>query len=266
MTSYRYPGETVIFWVTFILLLAILIVTAGFSACLIPLFAGIVLLIAYQMNKSAHRSLQLQGTPVTAQKTPVLAALVQDCVNRLQPDPVDVIVVPAQQLNAYTFGLSNPKVVVLFKSLFNVMDDDEIRFILGHELGHVALGHTWLNTLLGGMAGVPTSLGGAVVLTLAFRWWNRACEYSADRAGMLACGNLRKAISALIKLEAGGGRTLEQLERALKAIEKEDDSFLNELSETLYTHPMTIHRIEELERYARTPAYRELQAQINARA
>jgi len=36
------------------------------------------------------------------------------------------------------------------------------------------------------MAGVPVGMGAAVLLSFAFRWWNRACEYSSDRAGLLA--------------------------------------------------------------------------------
>jgi len=32
---------------------------------------------------------------------------------------------------AYTFGLSTPKVVVLYSALFDVMDADELKFIVG---------------------------------------------------------------------------------------------------------------------------------------
>ena len=83
------------------------------------------------------------------------------------------------------------------------MDADELRFIIGHEMGHVALGHTWLNSLVGGMAGIPSSSTSSAILTLAFLSWNRTCELSADRAGLLACGSLDKAVSSLIKLVAG---------------------------------------------------------------
>jgi Zn-dependent protease with chaperone function len=143
------------------------------------------------------------------------------------------------------------------------MDEDELRFVLGHEMGHVALGHTWLNTLLGGMAGVPVTLGAAVIVTLAFRWWNRACEYSADRAGLLACGKPQKAISALIKLVAGSLQSQAELQHALQVIESQDDSVLNQLGETLSTHPMIARRIEQIRKYAATAEYVSLQAYVN---
>ena len=45
-----------------------------------------------------------------------------------------------------------------------------------------------LNWLVGGMAGIPSPFMASALLAMAFLWWNRACEFSADRAGLLACG------------------------------------------------------------------------------
>jgi len=111
------------------------------------------------------------------------------------------------------------------------------------------------------MAGIPSPSMASVVLAMAFLWWNRACEHSADRAGLLACGQPRKAISALVKLAAGtGARTRADMERALHRIEAEDDHALAGLSEVLSTHPMMARRIEELCRYAASAEYHRLQA------
>jgi len=145
-----------------------------------------------------------------------------------------------------------------------MMDADELRFIVGHELGHVRLGHTWLNSLVGGMAGVPGPFLASIVLGLAFRWWNCACEYSADRAGLLACGKPQKAISALLRLTAGAAiRTSGDLQQALQRVEAEDDDLANLLGEALATHPMTVRRIEELRRFAASEAYRRMQTRVD---
>ena len=263
LTSYRYPNEYLILILTFILLLVVGIFIAGSTLCLAPLFIIIVILFAYQINQSHHRALLRQGIPVSKDRTPALYALANDCQQRLSPGPLKIFVVPGRSLNAYTFGFSNPKGLVIYSPVIKIMDEDELRFILGHEMGHVALGHTWLNTLLGGMAGVPTPFGAAVLITLAFRWWNRACEFSADRAGLLACSKPRKAVSALIKLVAGDVQSTSEMERALQIIDQEDDSPMNVLLESLSTHPTAIRRIEQLQRYAASPEYNRHLRQIN---
>jgi Zn-dependent protease with chaperone function len=131
-------------------------------------------------------------------------------------------------------------------------------------MGHICLGHTWLNSLVGGMAGIPSPSAASALLVLAFMSWNRACEFSADRAGMLACGKPEKAISALVKLVAAKRNlSTSEMELYFKRFDAEDDNLLSDLSELLATHPMTIHRIEQLRRYAASAEYKRLAAQMN---
>lgn len=47
--------------------------------------------------------------------------------------------------NAFMFGFGKNKRIVLFDTLMEQVSDDEILAILGHELGHWKLGHTWSN-------------------------------------------------------------------------------------------------------------------------
>ena len=263
MTSYRYPLEQLILVLTISLLSIAAVVFAGPTLCLAPVFLIVVIALSYRMNQVQHQALLAQGAPVSSSNLPALDRIMNQIARRLRVGPVVFFVVPGRQVNAYTFGLSDPKVVVVFSSLLKAMDEDELRFVLGHELGHVALGHAWLNTLLGGMAGVPVTVGAAVVLTLAFRWWNRMCEYSCDRAGLLACGNVNKAISALIKLFSADADTPQEIEQALRVIEQEDDSPLNVLAEMLSTHPMLVRRIQKIKEYAASSEYRYLQSRVN---
>jgi len=216
--------------------------------------------LATASTRNHHQNLMRAARQVTPQSTPELARLAQYCLERLQPGDVELYVAPSKALNAYTFGLSSPKVVVMYSALLQVMDEDELCFILGHELGHVRLGHTRLNSLIGGMAGIPSPSSATALLTLAFLAWNRACEYSADRAGLLACGKPEKAISALIKLVAGPqALTQKGRELAYRQIDAQDDTLLGSLGEALGSHPMIIRRIEQIRSYAASDAYRRLQ-------
>jgi Zn-dependent protease with chaperone function len=265
MTSYRYPNEQIILVLTLFLVFTVIAVTAVATLCGSALFVLVMLVISYFLNRSHHNDLIARATPVTPQTGPELAGLVRDCALRLGSGSFSTFVAPENILNAYTFGLAEPQVVVVYAGVLRLMDPDELRFIIGHELGHVRLGHTWLNSLIGGMAGIPSPYLAAVLLYFSFRWWNRACEYSADRAGLLACGKPEKAASALIKLVGGpaAARSVQGWQQALNRIEAEDDRLENNLGEMLSSHPMTVRRLEALRLYAASPDYQRLQAQVN---
>lgn len=261
MENIQYPNEQVIFIVTFLLLAAILIVTAIPTLFLGPILAILVIVFSYIQSSALHRQLLQTAYPVNEQSSPELLRIARQAQSRLDVKDVVYYVVPSQVRNAYTFGLNKPQAVVLYSPLLEILDADELRFVIGHELGHIALDHTWLNTLLGGMSGVPTSFGLAVLITLAFRSWNRACEYSSDRAGLIACGSLNKAITALVQIAVGDIRTQAEFQRALALIDRQDDSWVNVMGESLSTHPMIIRRIEKLKEFASSGLYQQLTAQ-----
>jgi Zn-dependent protease with chaperone function len=262
ITAYRYPSEQPILFLTVLSLLVILGLTAGVTLCLAPVLVVIFLILAYQTSRAHQAALIQQATLITERTGTNLSDVVATCKQRLRlpAESVQVFVLPSRQRNAYTFGLDDPKVIVLYSALLETMDAAELRFIIGHEMGHVALGHTWLNSLLGGMAGIPTTLEAAFLLNLAFRWWNRACEFSADRAGLLACGSAQKATSALVKLVAVNTQSQADMQRALEMIEREDDSPINVLAQVLSTHPMLVRRIEHIKQYAADPQFKRLNA------
>ncbi len=263
ITSYRIPGERLVLALTMFVVLAVIAVTAAATVCASGLFILAFIIMSFYLGRAHHQELLSLADRVTPQALPDLDRLVRRGGRRLQPGPLDVFVAPGGELNAYTFGLSSPKAVVLYTGLFPVMDQDELLFILGHEMGHVALGHTWLNSLVGGMAGIPSSWSVGTILALVFLWWNRMCEYSADRAGLLACGNPDKAITALVKLGAGpAARTRGDLERAYRQIDAEDDTPSGALGELLASHPMLIRRIEKLRQYSSSAAYQRVQSQV----
>jgi Zn-dependent protease with chaperone function len=268
MISYRYHNETLILALTLFLVFAVIAVTAAATFCGSFLFVLVMLVISFLLNRSHHNELIQDAQPVTVQTTPELAVLTKNCATRLQAGSFSTYIAPGNMLNAYTFGLGEAPVVVVYAGVLRVMDEDELRFIIGHELGHICLGHTWLNSLVGGMSGIPSPYFAAVLLYFSFRWWNRACEYSADRAGLLACGKPEKAASALVKLAGGTSaiRSMEGWQQALRRIESEDDHLEGNLQELLSSHPMIIRRLHALSQYAASAEYQHLQAQANRAA
>ena len=261
---YRYDNEGVVLALTLLLVVAVIVLTSTVTFCLSGVFVIGMFVLSALMIRSHHQSLMQHAYAINPIQTPELAEVVEECARKLQPGPVDVFLAKEKQLNAYTFGVGDPKVLVLFTPLLKVMSAGELKFIIGHEMGHVALGHTWLNTIVGGLAGIPAPFGAAVILYGAFRWWNRMCEFSSDRAGLLACGDLHLAILALVKLVAPEIRNQVDFDRALALIDSEDDSTSNRLAEAFQSHPMLIRRINKLREYARTAEYHRLQAGVNS--
>ncbi len=263
-TAYRYPGEHAVLAITLLLVGAVIALSAAATICGSLLFVIAFLALSYSFTRSQHDELMRAARPITPQTAPQIAGIIQQGAARLRPGPIEVYLLPSPTLNAYTFGLSSPKTIVAFSSLLNVMDAEELLFVLGHEMGHVALGHTWLNSMIGGVSGIPSSFGAAVILRMAFLWWNRSCELSADRAGLLACGKPEKAISALVKLAAGGrAYTASQLEQVYRQLDREDDNLGGILNEALATHPMLIRRINAIRSYATSQQYQRLSAAMS---
>lgn len=267
MTSYRYPNEYPVLGLTLLLIGLVIVLTAVATLFTGLLFVLLAVAWSYVSSRSHHRSLMRAAHPITVSSAPVLARLFKESAVRLKPGSFQAFVVPSRQLNAYTFGLDDPKVVVLYSALLDVMDADEMRFIIGHEMGHIALGHTRLNSLVGGLAGIPSNSLASAALTTIFLWWNRTCELSADRAGLLAVGKPEKAITALIKLVAGpSGSSVRGLELAFRRIDAEDDTLLGNLRETFASHPMLIRRINALRKWSSSRHYRRLRSKLERQA
>jgi STE24 endopeptidase len=56
--------------------------------------------------------------------------------------------VDTEKVNAYVTGIGKTKRIVLWDTLLARLAPAEIRFVVGHELGHYVLGHVWINILM----------------------------------------------------------------------------------------------------------------------
>ena len=72
----------------------------------------------------------------------------RDCVDILQADETpELFVLQTPMVNAFTIGMDKPFMVVT-TGLLDVMNYEEQRFIIGHELGHALSGHAVYRTIL----------------------------------------------------------------------------------------------------------------------
>lgn len=154
---------------------------------------------------------QLTGSnlKVTADAFPQLHEMFVDVCHTLDVPRVPELYIGAGgELNAFTAGVEHP-IVVVNAGAIDQLDDDELRFVLAHELGHVKSGHVLyyqiaeflplISEAIGEATfGVGTLLG--VGLQVALLNWRRKSEHTADRAGLLAVQDLKVALSTLMKL------------------------------------------------------------------
>ena len=165
--------------------------------------------------------------------------------------------------NAYTFGHKKP-FIVLTSALVDLLGDEELLFVIGHELGHIKAGHVLYTILARNIATIIAAIGQATLgigallgqgLVVALHDWYRKAELTSDRAGLLCVQDLDPCVNVFMKLAGGGGRLWAEMDRheflhQIDAYEEEDRSTLGRAYKTWITawrtHPFPILRAKEL--------------------
>jgi len=174
------------------------------------------------------------------------------------------------QPNAMCIGLDEP-IIVVTTGLVELLDEEELRFVVGHELGHAFSGHAvyrtmllWLMNLSGAVAWLPGGQLGIQALITALLEWFRKAELSSDRAGLLVGQDIEAAVRTQMKM-AGGAHLHEMNALAFidQAREYESggdirDSILKLLLTRDQTHPFPSVRSLELTRWVESGTYSQI--------
>ncbi|GAB3814155.1 M48 family metallopeptidase [Micromonospora zhanjiangensis] len=183
------------------------------------------------------------------------------------PELPEVYVTQSPWLNAQAVGLDRP-FVVLDSACVQQLDDDELRTLLGHELGHVCSGHAVYKTILMILTRWAASLSWLPVGAIALRaiiaamleWWRKA-ELSADRAGLLAAQDPAAATRLLMKIAGGGD--LSQIDTAAFLDQAAEYESGGDLRDSLHkvrltawsTHPVPVARAAALRQWVDSGEY-----------
>lgn len=242
----------------------------------LPGFDEVVKRIASVFGEAGVRNLFLgDAVLVGPTQRPHLYALYQDVLQALDwpesghPAP-QLYVTQTPIVNAGAVGFGNPFIVISSGSL-ELLDDDEQRFVLAHEVGHIMTGHTTYRTialivLFFGMSALPLLASIALLpFQLALLEWYRKAELSADRAGMLGVQDPRASLMTFLKL-AGGKSLGDQIDLdayLAQAAEYEMggstwDGILKALNTALREHPFHTVRAAELQRWEKSGAYEKI--------
>jgi Zn-dependent protease with chaperone function len=188
------------------------------------------------------------------------------------PELPEMYVVADPHLNAVTIGMNKPT-IVLNSALVDLLDEDELRFVIAHELGHAISGHAVYQTLLQRLLALSGLLGsmmvggiGLRVIVAALMEWSRKAELSADRAGLLAVQDPAIAFRVHMKLASGGHiEDLDPTSFFAQGTEYDEsgdvrESVLKAMLVEGQSHPFAVVRAKELRRWVDSGEYTQILA------
>lgn len=148
-----------------------------------------------------RRSLLAQALRLTPEVAPRLTGVLEDCRQHLGVETeIELYVYASPQFNAACTAPEGGRTFVLMSSsLVEAFADDELSFVIGHELGHHVFDHHAIP--VGLLIHPAHRLPAPVILKLLS--WQRYAEISSDRTGLVCCGGLDPAARALFKLSSG---------------------------------------------------------------
>lgn len=200
--------------------------------------------------------------------------LMRDAAGVLDMGEPDLYLLQSPVVNAFAIGMDH-HTIVLFSGLVDLLDEDELRTVIGHELGHIKSGHMLYRTMAVflGLVGLVAARNLPFVnllsqaLLYALYDWSRKSELTSDRAGLLVAQDPCVSIRTLLKLAGGpvASRDALNVEEFLKQADDYEDMGSNpldalyQLSMTLeQTHPFPAVRAREIHRWSETDAYRAI--------
>lgn len=193
---------------------------------------------------------------------PDFYALCQEVKQRLIfTEPVDFYITGDASVNAFSLAAEDkgePHIVNVNSALFDLMTQDELRFVIGHELGHLINRDTALSRLINFV--FPPNSNVPVSLQYKIRLHAQLAELVADRYGFMATESMDVCVTAFFKMASG--LDLAKMNVSLDALIADNNRrleyFLKDKGVSRASHPVNPIRVQALNLFANAASEEEL--------
>lgn len=177
-----------------------------------------MLLSSYVVRKSLQKiadkyysgeveKLYAESTLVDKQNYPTLNRIYETCIDRLKIAESLPLYVTSRLtgINALSIELRGNQMILISRQAVAQLSEEELLFMLGHELGHCQYGHIICHTVLGLIADMNEAskiLGPLLtdMIEVPLVKWFHCSEFTADRAGLICCQSMQTAHDVFCKL------------------------------------------------------------------
>jgi len=181
------------------------------------------------------------------------------------PEEYPLYVSQTPIVNAGAYGMDQP-FIILNSGTVALLDEEELEYVLGHEIGHIVSDHVLYRTMMVFLLNLATmgfpivGLAARAVLVALLEWYRKS-ELSCDRAGLLTVQDPETVMRTMLKM-AGGGSTSdtsvqEFIVQAEEYRESGDvaDQVFKVLNLMAATHPFYVLRVSELRAWIESGDY-----------
>ena len=213
---------------------------------------------------------------VSAKQFPQVHDLFREACNILDIKELPEIYISTAYIpNAFTFGMEK-YTVTLLSGVLDLLTEEELLFVIAHELTHIKCNHMMYKTLLYLLSYVGTEVFGLFFkvaaitffpIEMALRSWERKAEFSCDRGGLLVVQNAEVAKTTMAKL-SGFSKSLKTQVNIDEILKQADE--LKTMDEQLFvrvmkmyhtafrSHPFPVVRIKELNNWSQSNQYHRI--------
>lgn len=224
----------------------------------IPVFDEVLRkLFGFFGEKPVRLAFQANAVRVSANQFPRVHGLYQDVLKTLDaPDEYPLYISQTPIVNAGAYGMEQP-FIILNSGTVALLDDQQLAYVMGHEVGHVVSDHVLYRTMtllllqLASMGFPIVGLAARAVLVALLEWYRKA-ELSCDRAGLLAIQDPETVMRSMLKMAGGGDDSETSLQEFIVQAEeyREGGDVADQVFKILNllgtTHPFYVLRVSEL--------------------